>query len=61
MSNGKVNSNTNYLKFINFSINNILVYSKQLMNDKTDKQIIKLVAKMIKQMQPRQRQQQQRL
>ena len=56
-SDGEINSDSRCLKFINFSINNISIYFGQVRNDKTNKQIIELVKKRIKQMQLQQQQQ----
>lgn len=46
-SDGKVNNNTRRLKFISFFINNISNHSEQLINNRIDKQMIKLVKKII--------------
>ena len=40
-----VNSDIRHLKFISFSLNNISGYSEQLINVKTDEQMIELIKK----------------
>ena len=45
-SDGEVKKDTRRLKFISFSIHNILGHSEKFTNDRTDKKMIELVKKM---------------